>query len=1609
MRLRGLSEDGEELNPKLEEMIKTMTGVDLTDTNGQFRSTYDILLGISKVWDTLDTKQQALLLENIAGKTQANVLASVLQNAKTLDKAYEKLTDSAGSAEAEQAAYMDSIAGKANALKENFRGIFYDLIDSSAVKGSLDVLNSLLSSYRSLADTLGNLPVLLATITGAFTMFSEKGRELAANTTELATAFGYNLPGELSKFGSGLDSLSGSLKSNTEELEKKSAKLKTEIQALRESVGANRENSTAIADSTKEIKSKSKELASATRQLALMKAGTIALNSAISMGLSVVISGVIGLLGKMASNSSEAAAKVRELSSTMKDMEGNENLLDQYAKVSEKMANLKEGDSERNELNERLKTIKGELANLDDEAYAILNNQNLSYQEQIDLLKAINDEKMKDKADELEKEIGNTGTIWDIFKDTEEDYAKAAQSSIKTTLGLYKDLQKEISNAKGGTINWLGDALSTEEASKKLKGYEDSMKSSMNTLDRYESKLQMIKNAKGDTKLASYELDEATEEEVRSLFNLNGAVDDTTNGLDNLKNKNDETVNSVKSLADAFSSFSSPISMLNSMIDEYQKLGGLTDETYQKVLDSGNKQLIALLSDDKNFMRNAQDLRTEMREGQTAAAKELIDTCAAEVAALDGLSQKALETSTGTTEGIKNVTEATTENIKETGKSGGEGDTSVEEEQLDNVSNKAQETVKNTKDAITETVEAAKEGVNEITGETTKSLDEQIAALKEFDLDADLGEKFVEMMGGLSESFKMTEDQAAEFKENIIAQLAAYVDAGNELYQADAINQEEWEAAKTQAKSVWASEQFQILADSILKNKSLYTDDEIAWAESISNRTWDTQNFSDETYWSIANMVIANAGLYGDDELNWAMALTNKDANQVQMINSLIYGIATMIHANSEAYGADANNWANALRDKDSNNDIACSSMSGMVAGLISFLATEYGKDADNFAQSTNSKISNLKEFVNALNSANAAAGTKKVISKYTPKNVKSTYGGGKGGGRYANNKNNYVSNVGNKGSGSNKKGSGNKGSGSSSSKEKEVEDMESLVDRYYDVNNALQKVENQLDRLDAKKDKATGKDRIKLLEEEIKLLGDKKTALMAVRNEQQQELAELKKTLSDNGFNFAADGTITNYESKLTQLTNAANSKTGDAKKKAIESVKDVAKKLEEYTDLLFDKIPETTNKIDGIGNSVADLRDEIEKLHKSTTFFTKDFADRYYEVNNALKQVENQLNALSTAMENASDNKLVELLDKQIQLYIEQGKALAEIRKENVKELNELGKELYDAGFKFNKDGTLANYESMIDKLVQNANKITDGEKQEKEIERIEKLVETIEKYTDLLLTDIPDITDEMNDLANAVIDSQKEIADILAKQRDEYIENLEKETEALRKEIERRKDILSKQWEEEDARDELDEKQKKLNELEDQLTIALRTGDEELIKSIREQISSAQKEINDFIRDKERDYISDRFDEDLDKIDEDLDSKIDEINEKLSDEELLKLVQGGVRDLSDVLNKIESGSKGVRNAFAAIGTTISETWINSLDTFMDKLNSLSDINLDFNIGSKLSKVMEGFEKAINITQGNLIVQGNITEDILPTVQNMIDIANNNLINDINAAFSR
>lgn len=69
--IRGVDKDTGELLPKMRELIQTATNgkVDIMDGE-EFKSTYQIMLDISKVWDELTDKQKAYLSEKVAGKNR---------------------------------------------------------------------------------------------------------------------------------------------------------------------------------------------------------------------------------------------------------------------------------------------------------------------------------------------------------------------------------------------------------------------------------------------------------------------------------------------------------------------------------------------------------------------------------------------------------------------------------------------------------------------------------------------------------------------------------------------------------------------------------------------------------------------------------------------------------------------------------------------------------------------------------------------------------------------------------------------------------------------------------------------------------------------------------------------------------------------------------------------------------------------------------------------------------------------------------------------------------------------------------------------------------------------------------------------------------------------------------------------------------------------------------------------------------------------------------------------------------------------------------------------------------------------------------------------------
>lgn len=85
LRLRGMKGQLEELGEETDENVENISKmqgqilnltngkVNIFDGAGEFRSTYEIMRDISEVWDELNSKAQADLLETIAGKKLARI------------------------------------------------------------------------------------------------------------------------------------------------------------------------------------------------------------------------------------------------------------------------------------------------------------------------------------------------------------------------------------------------------------------------------------------------------------------------------------------------------------------------------------------------------------------------------------------------------------------------------------------------------------------------------------------------------------------------------------------------------------------------------------------------------------------------------------------------------------------------------------------------------------------------------------------------------------------------------------------------------------------------------------------------------------------------------------------------------------------------------------------------------------------------------------------------------------------------------------------------------------------------------------------------------------------------------------------------------------------------------------------------------------------------------------------------------------------------------------------------------------------------------------------------------------------------------------------------
>lgn len=187
MRLRGMSGSLEELGEdvddnvtnisKMQGQILNLTNgkVNIFDDAGNFKSTYEILQGVAKIWKDLSSTDQADLLETMAGKHRANELAAVLNNWERVEAATKSASNSTGSAMKEQEKYADSLQGRLNSLKAMWQQLSNTFINSDIAKGAITGFKDLLSIIEKIMSAIGGVGTagLLGSIVLGFKYFGK--------------------------------------------------------------------------------------------------------------------------------------------------------------------------------------------------------------------------------------------------------------------------------------------------------------------------------------------------------------------------------------------------------------------------------------------------------------------------------------------------------------------------------------------------------------------------------------------------------------------------------------------------------------------------------------------------------------------------------------------------------------------------------------------------------------------------------------------------------------------------------------------------------------------------------------------------------------------------------------------------------------------------------------------------------------------------------------------------------------------------------------------------------------------------------------------------------------------------------------------------------------------------------------------------------------------------------------------------------------------------------------------------------------------------------------------------------------------------------------------
>lgn len=471
------------------EKALTSIGVSVRDASdpSKLRGMEEILDELAGKWDKLSDATQNYVAEGVAGTNRRNYFISLMQNYdRVIELTNEGLNAQGALAEA-NAVRVQSLAGQINIMKDKLMALMDGL--DPVLYGGVQLANTVLD----IVTAFGTVPSAVTLATGAFMSFNKTGQLVRDGIFKMAEGY-IPLVSNANKYISSMNAEKAKL---TELIAQK----KLDISATTAQIVAKEKAGKSTDTLNMKLKLEQAQLKATQLQLVATTVKTVALQAVMSAGLSIAIGAVTGLLTSLVSGLSTSSKNMDELTASAKELRDSmevdtSGLLSEYERLTTLAQDETKTAKEKLYYNEEIAKVKEQLIATNGEYATILNDETKSLETQLNLIKAQNEERMKQTARDLDKELGFDWTYNIKANGLEDNLNNQYEALLK-----YKEVYDQIKGSDAETvINPItGYEQSVEQFLANFESMQEAFKESYTEADRLNGIVKTIGDAGEET------------------------------------------------------------------------------------------------------------------------------------------------------------------------------------------------------------------------------------------------------------------------------------------------------------------------------------------------------------------------------------------------------------------------------------------------------------------------------------------------------------------------------------------------------------------------------------------------------------------------------------------------------------------------------------------------------------------------------------------------------------------------------------------------------------------------------------------------------------------------------------------------------------------------------------------------------------------------------------------------------------------------------------------------------------------------------------------------------------------------------------------------------